>query len=62
MMMTTIKGSTVAAEGHGHSPIEQFEIRELVPINLFGIDASLTNSGAYMLLALGLIFSFLYFQ
>lgn len=62
MMMTLIKGSTVAAEGHGHSPIEQFEIRELVPINLFGIDASLTNSGAYMLLALGLIFSFLYFS
>jgi F-type H+-transporting ATPase subunit a len=46
----------------GHGPIEQFKIKELVPIDLFGIDASLTNSGAYMIVALGLIFSFLYFS
>lgn len=52
----------MAAEGHGHSPIEQFEIRELVPIELFGINASLTNSSAYMILALSLIFGFLYFS
>jgi len=52
----------VAADGHGHSPIEQFEIKELLPIDIFGIDASLTNSGAYMIVALGLIFGFLYFS
>jgi F-type H+-transporting ATPase subunit a len=44
----------------GHGPIEQFEIKKLVPIEVFGIDASLTNSGAYMIAALGLIFGFLY--
>lgn len=52
----------MAAAGHGHSPIEQFQIKELLPINIFGVDASLTNSGAYMLLALAIIFSFLYFS
>lgn len=52
----------MAADGHDHSPIKQFEIKELVPIDLFGINASLTNSGAYMLVGLGLIFGFLYFS
>lgn len=47
------------AAGGGHSPIEQFEIKQLFPIEIFGLDASLTNSGAYMLVALGLIFGFL---
>lgn len=52
----------MAADGHDHSPIKQFEIYDLVPIDLFGVDASLTNSGAYMVVALGLIFGFLYFS
>jgi F-type H+-transporting ATPase subunit a len=43
----------------GSSPIEQFEISKLVPINLFGIDASFTNSSFYMVLALSLISFFL---
>ena len=47
----------MAAEGH--SPIHQFEIRDLVPFKLFGIDASFTNSSLYMVLALGIITFFL---
>jgi len=47
----------VAAEGH--SPIHQFEIRDLIPIHIGGVDASFTNSSLYMVLALGLITFFL---
>ncbi len=47
----------MAAEGH--SPIHQFEIRDLVPIKLFGMDASFTNSSLYMVLALAIITFFL---
>jgi F-type H+-transporting ATPase subunit a len=47
----------VAAEGH--SPIHQFEIRDLIPIKVGGIDASFTNSSLYMVLAFGLIVLFL---
>lgn len=50
----------MAAGGHeGHSPIHQFEIKQLIPIKLFGFDASFTNSSLYMLLALGVIAGFL---
>lgn len=42
-----------------HSPIEQFEIRTLLPINIGGIDASFTNSAAFMLAALAAITGFL---
>lgn len=48
------------AAGHeGHSPIHQFEIKKLVPLELFGYDASFTNSSLYMVLAVGLICGFL---
>lgn len=48
------------AAGHeGHSPIHQFEINKLVPLELFGIDASFTNSSLYMVFALSLISMFL---
>ena len=48
------------AAGHEtHSPIHQFEINQLLPLKLFGIDASFTNSSLYMVLALGLISFFL---
>jgi F-type H+-transporting ATPase subunit a len=49
----------LAAGSEGHSPIEQFEISKLIPLNLFGIDASFTNSSLYMVLALSLISFFL---
>ena len=47
----------MAAEGH--SPVHQFEIRDLIPFHVGGIDASFTNSSLYMVLALGLITFFL---
>lgn len=49
----------MAAAHEGHSPIHQFEINQLIPLKLFGIDASFTNSSLYMVLALGIISFFL---
>src|SRR5712691_8879375 len=34
-----------------HSPMEQFEIKRLLHLNLFGIDASFTNSSTWMIIA-----------
>ncbi len=34
-----------------HSPMEQFEIKKLLHLNLFGIDASFTNSATWMIIA-----------
>lgn len=34
-----------------HSPLKQFEIKEIIRINLFGYDASLTNSSIFMILS-----------
>jgi F-type H+-transporting ATPase subunit a len=49
-----------AGAGHeGHSPIHQFEINQLFPFKLLGIDASFTNSSLYMVVALTLITLFL---
>jgi F-type H+-transporting ATPase subunit a len=39
-------------------PIHQFEIHRIVPIRIFGVDVSFTNSSAFMLLAVFLIVSF----
>ncbi len=49
----------MAAAGEAHSPIEQFEINQIFPLKLFGIDASFTNSSLYMVVALALISGFL---
>jgi F-type H+-transporting ATPase subunit a len=49
------------AEGGGHEgglgidPMHQFEIKRLVPIDLFGLDASFTNSSLFMLIAVAAI-------
>jgi F-type H+-transporting ATPase subunit a len=43
----------------GHSPIAQFELKTLVPLKIFGVDASFTNSSLFMLLATGLVITFL---
>lgn len=51
----------MAAEGGGHSPIEQFEIKVIQPLNLFGFDASITNSTVFMVLAVVLIVGFFFF-
>jgi F-type H+-transporting ATPase subunit a len=36
----------------GHSPMEQFEIHKLIPIEIGGYDLSFTNSSLWMLLAI----------
>ena len=49
--------SLVAAKAA--DPMSQFEIKRLVPIELFGYDISFTNSSLFMVLALFLISGFL---
>jgi F-type H+-transporting ATPase subunit a len=39
------------AHAGGHSPMEQFEIRRLIPIDIGGTDLSFTNSSLFMLFA-----------
>ena len=34
-----------------HNPLSQFEIKPLIPIELFGLDLSFTNAAAFMLAA-----------
>ena len=52
----------MAAEGAGHhSPMEQFEIRKIVDLDLFGHDISFTNSSLMMVVALALISGFMIF-
>jgi F-type H+-transporting ATPase subunit a len=48
------------AAGGGHSPIEQFALKKIIPLKLFGFDASITNSTLFMMLAVGLICGFLF--
>ena len=43
----------------GHSPISQFEIKQLLSLKLFGFDTSFTNSALFMVIAVGLISAFL---
>jgi F-type H+-transporting ATPase subunit a len=53
---------TLAAEGTvHHSPMEQFEIRKIVDLDLFGHDISFTNSSLMMVVALALISGFMIF-
>jgi F-type H+-transporting ATPase subunit a len=47
--------------GGGHSPMQQFEIERIVPLDIFGYDASFTNSSLFMMIAVGLITGFLLF-
>lgn len=44
------------------SPIEQFQIKTLVPLKLFGFDASFTNSSLFMVLAVGIVSTFLIYS
>jgi F-type H+-transporting ATPase subunit a len=43
----------------GHSPISQFEIKQLLSLKLFGFDTSFTNSALFMVIAVGVISAFL---
>ncbi|MFQ5467667.1 MAG: F0F1 ATP synthase subunit A [Kiloniellaceae bacterium] len=38
-------------QGEGHSPLVQFEIKEIVPIDIGGVDLSFTNSSLMMVIA-----------
>ena len=46
-----------AAE-HAEGPLTQFEIKRLIPIEIFGIDASFTNSALFMVIAALAVFLF----
>lgn len=42
-----------------HSPLEQFALKKLIEINLFGLDISFTNSSLYMLISAVITLSYL---
>ncbi|MGB2440207.1 MAG: F0F1 ATP synthase subunit A, partial [Candidatus Puniceispirillaceae bacterium] len=44
-----------------HSPVEQFAIKVLFALNLFGFDIQFTNSALFMVLAVLVSSAFLYF-
>ena len=43
----------------GHSPLAQFEIKTIVPIDIAGVDASFTNSSLFMVLTVATVTLFL---
>ena len=47
--------ATETATGGGHGPMHQFEIQRIVPLEIFGYDASFTNSSLYMMIAVAFI-------
>ncbi len=47
--------STDAHNPFSHSPMAQFEIKRIVPMNIGGLDVSFTNSSLMMVITLGLI-------
>jgi F-type H+-transporting ATPase subunit a len=57
-----------AAEGGGHhdaggfNPMHQFTINRYVHLNLFGYDASFTNSSLWMVMGTGLVLAFLIYS
>ena len=44
----------------GHSPLEQFEIKRLIPLKIGDYDISFTNSSLWMIIALGAACAFLF--
>ena len=48
-------GGGHGAEGGLPNPMHQFEIKRLIPFDLFGVDASFTNSALFMVIAACLI-------
>jgi len=51
----------VAEEAHGakHGPLDQFEIDRILPLDVFGIDASFTNSALWMVIVVATVTLFL---
>lgn len=41
----------MSSNSDGHSPLDQFKIKKLVELDIFGIDISITNSSLYMIIA-----------
>ena len=46
----------MAAPGNTIDPIYQFEIKRIIPVNIFGVDASFTNASLFMVLVIAAIF------
>lgn len=40
------------SEGHGHSPLDQFIIKPLIPLEVGGVNLSFTNSSLWMVIAI----------
>ena len=55
---TAAEAAGHAAEGGKVDPLHQFTIERLIPLDLFGFDASFTNSSLFMVIALGVIVLF----
>jgi F-type H+-transporting ATPase subunit a len=54
--------AATGGEGGGSSgidPVHQFEIKRLVPMQIGGLDVSFTNSALFMVIAIGLISTFM---
>lgn len=47
------------ADTNGHSPLAQFEIHRLLPMEIGGLDLSFTNSSLFMVLGVALVTAFL---
>ena len=45
--------------GSGIDPMHQFEIKRFIPMEIFGVDVSFTNSALFMLIAVGLVSLFM---
>lgn len=45
--------------GSGIDPMHQFEIKRFIPMEIFGVDVSFTNSALFMLIAVGLVSTFM---
>lgn len=50
-----------AGAGESHSPLEQFAIKKIIPLEIGGIDVSFTNSSLFMVAAVVLVSSLLVF-
>ncbi len=50
---------TIYASGSAIDPMHQFEIKRFIPLEIFGLDVSFTNSALFMLIGVGLISLFL---
>ena len=53
--------AAAGADGAHHDPMAQFEIKRIIPIHVFGFDASFTNASLFMVIAVALITFFLLF-